>query len=157
MLTDFDPHRILTSPLLEEEDEEGDDESNEVALSEESLLQTQSLPGCAFFLNCSLDFRHFMSHRVGVHALFPQVGKILESLVRTSSRGEPPRRFLRSEQAEAHDTFIKISRRQGSIVMIVPPGTSWRPNGIRQTLDPVGLCWLIPTEIRYRKYAPTET
>ena len=41
---------VLTSPLLEEEDNEGDDEANEVALAEEGLLPAESGTSFSLFL-----------------------------------------------------------------------------------------------------------
>lgn len=65
--------RVLSCPLLEEEDDEGDDEADEVALSEECLLESKSFARFLFLLNLRLDLSHLVSYRFAVGMLLAEV------------------------------------------------------------------------------------
>lgn len=94
---------VLACELLEQEDDKGDDESDPLTRSEESLAEAQSSAGFVFFKDGSLNFGHFSANfRVvdGAAAVVSEVGKSLLGLAGT---GKVTWGFLGEDETKGHD------------------------------------------------------
>ena len=95
--------RVLATPLLQNEDDDGDEESDPVTLAEEEFLQTQTLTGFLLLLDGGLNFCHLVTNTVISGAQAAIVGKILKGLFGATNRREPTGRFLHREKTEGED------------------------------------------------------
>lgn len=96
------PHRVLPRPLLEEENHKRDHKPHEIPLPKERLLDTQSLPRTALFLDRRLDLCHLVPHVLVVRVRAAEVRKVEERVMYAPARGEIARGFFDGEEAECH-------------------------------------------------------
>jgi hypothetical protein len=80
--------------LLEEEDHEGDDESNEIAPAKKSFFQSKAFMSLPFFTNGGLNFSKFTKYFRRIMALPPQVCKISNAFRNVTLGCEPTRGLL---------------------------------------------------------------
>lgn len=97
-------NRVLSTPLLEDKDDDSNDESNRVSLAKEDFLQAQSDPRFFLFSNSSFDFSHLVTNAFVIRRKLPEIGKIVESLIHATFICEPTRRLLYSEETDGHET-----------------------------------------------------
>ena len=83
--------RVLARPLLEDEDDDGDDEPDEVAFAEERLAETEPCARGTFLLNGSLNLGHLGHNRLVVWPQFAEVREVPCRLFDTVLGREPTR------------------------------------------------------------------
>ena len=71
----------MPTPLLEQEDDEGDNEARPVALPKESLLQAEVRPGLLLLADGSFDFGELDDDRLVVDLFLAQVCDVGECLL----------------------------------------------------------------------------
>jgi len=95
---------VLATPLLEDEDNDGDDESDGIALAEEGFLQAKSLSRSLLLFDRGLDFRKLVSDAFVIDGETSEVGEDGDGLSSATLGREPTGRLFDSEQSESHDT-----------------------------------------------------
>ena len=90
---------VLAAPLLQHKDRDCDDEADELAFAQESLLRTQSLPRLALFRNRRLNLRHLFAYLVGGRGQVAEVREVRDGLVEATLGREPSRRLFDGKQA----------------------------------------------------------
>ena len=88
------PDRILTTPLLQQENDKCNDETYQIALPEEGFFQSKTLTSFLFLHNGSLYFCHLIHNAFRTDFLSSQVRKILDCFFMSADRSEPTGRFL---------------------------------------------------------------
>ena len=88
------PDRVLATPLLEHEDDEGDKEAGPVALSNEGFLPAKTLASTALLLESGFDLGELAANVVRVDVKIAIVRQINDSLLHAALRRQPTRRFL---------------------------------------------------------------
>ena len=122
--------RVLPAPLLEQEDDHRNDESNPVALAQERLLRAP---------------RPFRASRSS--AIAASISAISARMRWLS--GLRRRRYARfaivssMQSLDASQRGNSLTVRRPKVIMLAD--TSWKPNSIRQTAYPVLVWMLIPT------------
>ena len=86
----------MTTPLLEEEDEKGNEKTNKISFSKESFLPTQAIACFTFFNNGSFNLGDLVNNDQRILRLTPKVGQILEGFLIPTDRSKPSWRFLAS-------------------------------------------------------------
>lgn len=85
---------VLASPLLQEEDEEGDEKTDEVALAEECLFPVQPRARFPLLLDGSLNLGHLSDGVLIGFGGAAEISKDPKTFIVPSYGCEPPRRFL---------------------------------------------------------------
>jgi len=86
----------LTTPLLEEEDEKGDEETNEIPFPKEGFLPTKAIAGFTFFNDSSFNLSNLVDDRWRILRFAPKVCQICKGFLIPPNRRKPPGRFLTS-------------------------------------------------------------
>jgi len=87
----------LATPLLEEEDEKGNKETNEISFPKEGFLPTKTLAGFSFFNNSSFNLSNLVDNRWRILSFVSKVCQICKGFLIPPNRRKPSRRFLTNE------------------------------------------------------------
>lgn len=90
--------------MLEDEDGDGDDEPDEVALAEERLAQTETVARVLLLLNSGLNLSHFLPNDRVVDRKTTEVCEVLRGQSVVAFRCQPTRRLLYCKQTDSHDS-----------------------------------------------------
>jgi hypothetical protein len=105
---------VLSTPLLQQEDHEGNDEPNEIALAEKSFFQSKTFTSLPFFPNGGFNFSELTPHFGRIVGLPPQVCKVSNAFLDVTLGCEPTWRLLQWK-VESLAKILNISSRRTNL------------------------------------------
>lgn len=139
--------RILSCPLLEEEDEKGNEETNKVSFSKKHFLQTKGLTCFHFLEDGGLNLSELVPNLGILWMRATQVSQINECFLIPADRCQETGWFLRGYKWIwcARDPTLWLTLSVNRPKRRTPAGTSWKPKGILHIFGPVAIWIPIPT------------
>ena len=96
--------RVLSAPLLEQEDYDSDEEPRPVAFAQERFLQAEVSSSNTFFVYCSLNLGELMADALVIGGQPAEISQITDGFCVPVFGREPSRRFLDRKKAKRHYT-----------------------------------------------------